>query len=271
MFDFWKEVVINAAKVDGRDRVEVKDGLLRVLRCADYKLDGIVGGIHVTEPTEASYGKVVLGEAAAAEGYVYQLTLKIALHGKADSEYALPWTSGKPVILEGADADAILAKAEGIRGIAVNEGAIECVDGHMIISKAKLAKIGLASGEVVTETDLLATEEARVLAAGKPAVGTGEWLTENLRFPTNANRNYVAVHADETPVLGANYVQYAFEYVQPNRGLHGQGTVGQEMTSVTHHVFYVREDLDTVIDAFNAAIEALKPTAEPTADSTIEE
>ena len=47
------------------------------------------------------------------------------------------------------------------------------------------------------------------------------------------------------PVANANYVQYAFEYAVPKRGFHGQGAVGQAVTSVTHHVFYVREDLAT--------------------------
>ena len=69
--------------------------------------------------------------------------------------------------------------------------------------------------------------------------GTGEWLVENLRFPTYPNLRYAGVNDDEKPVAGAFYTQFAFEYVSPSRGLHGQGTVGQALVSVTHHVFYV--------------------------------
>lgn len=58
------------------------------------------------------------------------------------------------------------------------------------------------------------------------------------------------------PIEDAEYVQYAFEYRAPNRGLHGQGTVGQELTSVTHHVFYVKKSVDdNITDADTASVD----------------
>lgn len=250
MFDFWKEVVINSATVDGKQRIQNVDGFLRVLRCADYHKDGIVGGvIYRTKPEEAKLGQVAVTGSDAASGHVLQLVLKIALVGKTDGEYALPWTSGKPVILEGTTVNAILAKAAKIEGLTVSDSNIVCADGHMVIAKAVLNDIDLATGDVV-EKDLLVgenaskTAELRKAAAGRPAIGTGKWVIENLRFPTTANRSYTAVHADELPNADGEYVQYAFEYRAPNRGLHGQGTVGQELVSVTHHVFYVEKSVD---------------------------
>jgi hypothetical protein len=68
---------------------------------------------------------------------------------------------------------------------------------------------------------------------------TGEWLVENLRFPTYPNLRYAAVNSDETPIAGALYHQYTFGYCIERRGLTGQGAVGQMLSSVTHHVFYV--------------------------------
>ena len=42
-----------------------------------------------------------------------------------------------------------------------------------------------------------------------------------------------------------------FQQRSRRRGLHGQGTVGQALVSVTHHVFYV---LDSLVAEFEQAI-----------------
>jgi hypothetical protein len=63
--------------------------------------------------------------------------------------------------------------------------------------------------------------------------------------------------------MGANYVQYAFEYCVPKRGFHGQGAVGQAIESVTHHVFYVREDLVSKADAAFSRLGGVVEVNEP--------
>lgn len=236
MFDFWKEVVINDT-----DRFSVELGLdgaevLRVKGVADYSTDGIVGGkIYHTAPVKTGVpAEVSLKSVTApAAGNILQLVLKIAQVGKADGEYALPWTSGKPVILEADTVANIIAKAAKVDGLSASGSVITCGDANMIISKAVVKELK-PDGDLVKETVLNPDNAKR-----KSTVGSGKWLIENLRFPTTANRSYTAEHADELPQKDGWYHQYAFEYAVPTRGLHGQGTVGQEMTSVTHHVFYV--------------------------------
>lgn len=251
MFDFWKEVVINAAEIDGLPRVSVEGDVLRVLRCADYAKDGIVNGvIYKTMPQDEVKAKITVAAEAPAAGNVLRLMLDLRLVGKADSDFAQPWSVfKKPVIVESASVEGLLKNLKAIvpadyAYIKINGAEVECANGHMVIREAKIDEIDV-NGAVVKSTALIASE-------GKPAVGTGEWILENLRFPTNQNLRYAALNADEMPIRGAKYVQFAFEYAVPNRGLHGQGTVGQEMTSVTHHVFYVREDLTDVIAAFES-------------------
>lgn len=78
--------------------------------------------------------------------------------------------------------------------------------------------------------------------------GTGKWIQENLRFPTYANIRYESPNADETPVIGAKYVQYSFAYASPRPGFGGQSGVGQGMSAVTRHIFYVLETEATELE-----------------------
>lgn len=249
MFDFWKEVVINSAKVDGKLKIQNTDDFLRVLRCADYHKKGIVGGvIYRTVPTDPVYAKVPIPTVEGADNY--RLVLDIRLVGHTEGSFAQPWSVfKKPVIVEFSTVEKLKKTLKAIvpadyAYIKLNGNTIECGDPHMVFAKAVIEKVG-ADDEYVEYLNLLADKDA--VKAGKPAVGSGKWILENLRFPTNANLRYAAPNGDEMPIEGAKYVQYAFEYSAPNRGLHGQGTVGQEMTSVTHHVFYVHEDVDANI------------------------
>lgn len=252
MFDFWKEVVINSATIDGRPRVSFENDVLRVLRCADYAKAGIVDGkIYKTTPQEGTKGTITVNAPAPAEGNVLRLVLDLRLVGKTDSDFAQPWSVfKKPVIIESASVEGILKNLKAIvpadyQYLTVTGNEIVLGNEYMVAYSAKIEEID-AKGEVVKTTELAVT-------AGKPAVGSGQWILENLRFPTNANLRYASPNADEMPIADAKYVQYAFEYAVPNRGLHGQGTVGQAMTSVTHHVFFVREDLSAIHSAFTTA------------------
>lgn len=71
---------------------------------------------------------------------------------------------------------------------------------------------------------------------------TGEWIEENLRFPSYPNVRYAGLYADERPVPGAVYTQYAFRYSVPELGHGGLSFVGQNITSDTLHTFYVLKD-----------------------------
>lgn len=79
---------------------------------------------------------------------------------------------------------------------------------------------------------------------------TGEWLIENLRFPTALNTGYYSAN-DEMPLRNGKYVQYSFDYVTP-RNFGGLSVASQDTTSRTHHVFYVLAGADA--EAFEAKL-----------------
>jgi hypothetical protein len=144
-------------------------------------------------------------------------------------------------------------------------GEISCIDSHQIL---KVVEISLSedNGEtfVVKQTKADFVGEGKGYVERVPELGTAAWLTENLRFPTYPNLRYAALHQEERPIEGATYTQYSFEYISPRKGLHGQGTVGQKLESVTTHIFYVLDTLSTVITEFENFKTAVNQNSEAT-------
>ena len=84
---------------------------------------------------------------------------------------------------------------------------------------------------------------ATIAVEGVVPFATGEWLIENLRFPTYPNIRYWGVGDQDRPIPGVVYVQYSFGYESPRPQLGGLSGVGQAMYAVTRHVYYVPESL----------------------------
>ena len=238
MFDFWKEVIINS-----NDRLEaVKnaagESLVRVKRCADYNPKNVVDGImYKTECVEGNVAEITLPE--SGEG---RLVIELGLSVGQDSEFARPWFAfKKPIVAEfDADhsaADVIRLAVDGHIGSVVGNKFV-LVDPKVCVKKAVIETED-ASGKV--------TEAALTVKHNVVPAGTGEWILENLRFPTHVNTRVAAPNADDMPVAGGKYTQYAFEYCVSKRGAHGSGAVGQPLASVTHHVFYVLEGVDASV------------------------
>lgn len=80
--------------------------------------------------------------------------------------------------------------------------------------------------------------------AAKEPFGTAWFITKNLRLPTEYNTRFMSPNADEMPIDGAKYVQYFFRY-RVTRDITGTDAVGDEITSVTEHIVYVKQDLVT--------------------------
>lgn len=72
---------------------------------------------------------------------------------------------------------------------------------------------------------------------------TGEWLIENLRFPSYPNIRWAAINESNRPIPGEKYTMYSFAYESPRVGLGGLSGVGQKLEAVTRHIYYVRESL----------------------------
>lgn len=239
MFDFWKEVIINDAErisklseVYADTELAGKKTGLRVERCADYLTECVDPKVvYKTLPTAGKCAEITL----PAEGSG-RAVIELGLSVGTDSEFARPWSVFKmPIVVE---FDAEHPLADGLR---------LAVDGHIasvVGSKLVLADPRVCVKSAIVEEAKAADGEGKQLptlgvTANVVPVGTSEWILENLRFPTHVNTYVGAPNADDMPIANGKYIQYAFEYCVPKRGFHGQGAVGQAVSSVTHHVFYV--------------------------------
>lgn len=249
MFDFWKEVIINdGARVKALSTLEgpiAKTGL-RVERCADYEAQYVVDKIvYRTECVEGNVAEITLPE--SGEG---RLVIELGLSVGQDSEFARPWFAfKKPVV---AEFDAKHSAADVMR-LAVDSHIGSVVGNKFVLVDPKVC-VKKAVIETEDATGKVTEEDLTVKHNAVPA-GTGEWILENLRFPTHVNTRVAAPNADDMPVAGGKYTQYAFEYCVPKRGVHGSGAVGQPLASVTHHIFYVLNG--EAVTAFEAALEGL--------------
>lgn len=245
MFDFWKEVIINdAARVKALSDAKIygdKKAGIRVERCADYESKYIVDKtVYRTFPTAGKAAEIKLDGVAAG-----RVVIELGLSVGTDSEFVRPWSVFKMPIVVEHDADHSLA--DSLRMV---------VDSH--IASVVDNKLVLADPRVCVKKAVVETADGETtlgVTANVVPVGTGEWILENLRFPTHVNTYVGAPNADDMPQMGTEYVQYAFEYCVPKRGFHGQGAVGAPMASVTHHVFYVAKG--AAVEAFEAALATL--------------
>lgn len=83
---------------------------------------------------------------------------------------------------------------------------------------------------------------------------TGTWLIENQRIPNSSNFRYFGLNG-EMPIANAKYVQYTFDYAQDRPGLGGHSGVGQNITAITNHTFFV---IDSAAKSFETAFAGAK-------------
>jgi hypothetical protein len=274
MFDFQKEVIINSNLLDDgvNPRFMVMDGpvkLFRVLRCADYRKEGLVEGVIYKTPAEKGQVASAAFNLPTREG-TYRVVIGITLIGKYLADYAMPWSNfGKAVLAEFEVSAEDLGKTKELQEkmikaieMAIPENyryvrvsaedsdkvLVSCTDSHQVITVAELQEQrGISCPDSCTEKQYVTVDEAVEVTKNKMEIGTAAWLQENLRFPSYPNIRYAALNEEEYPVNGGLYTQFSFLYCMPRKGLHGQGTVGQALKSVTTHTFYV---LSSLVDKF---------------------
>lgn len=274
MFDFQKEVIINSNLLDDgvNPRFMVMDGpvkLFRVLRCADYRKEGLVEGVIYKTPAEKGQVASAAFNLPTKEG-TYRVVIGITLIGKYLADYAMPWSNfGKAVLAEFEVSAEDLGKTKELQEkmikaieMAIPENyryvrvsaedsdkvLVSCTDSHQVITVAELQEQrGISCPDSCTEKQYVTVDEAVEVTKNKMEIGTAAWLQENLHFPSYPNIRYAALNEEEYPVNGGLYTQFSFLYCMPRKGLHGQGTVGQALKSVTTHTFYV---LSSLVDKF---------------------
>jgi hypothetical protein len=201
----------------------------------------------------------------AAEGVhdlgLYQLSFKVEMDGKFLSDYATPAYAGfyKPITVgldindENAAAPAAyiaeqikMALPENNEFIKVevkgDDVVITATDMYMFFKKegVKFEKYELAlCGDTCLGTYIPKKIEVEVVD-GKQPFATGTWILENLRLPNTLNYRYFGSN-DEMPVAGLLYNQYTFDYTSDRPGLGGHSGVGQAISAITTHTFYVAQ------------------------------
>lgn len=276
MFDYTKETILNSVT---DKNVQAITGLLRIFRVGEYKVDykstNIADGKVYKAGTEGTKATAtitaVAGNSGSNEGK-YRVTVNMKNNSKFYADYATAvWKFQKPIYAEftvvGDNTDnttqlmatkianAIkLALPENnkyvtvaVNGANVVITASDATDmfESVVIEKYTPNSVLPSEGEyaVSTAVGTIATTDNKVPFA------TGDWLVENLRFPSYPNTRYNSINGDETPVPGQLYTQYSFRYIAERKNLSGIGSVGQRLVSITNHVFYIPSTLEATFEA----------------------
>ena len=277
MFDYTKETILNSVT---DKNVQAITGLLRIFRVGEYKVDykstniadGKVYKAKGTEGTKATATITAVAGKSGSNGGKYRVTVNMKNNSKFYADYATAvWKFQKPIYAEftvvgdSTDntaalmatkiANAIkLALPENNKYITVtvddDDVIITATDAtdmfeSVVIEKYEPNSVLPSEGQYVVSTVVgtIAKTDNEVPFA------TGDWLIENLRFPSYPNTRYNSINGDEKPVPGQLYTQYSFRYIAERKNLSGIGSVGQRLVSITNHVFYIPSTLEATFEA----------------------
>lgn len=271
-------------------RFVAKSGVLTILRSGEYKAENLYGVINKTPGIEPSTGKVeidfatvVLPTAAAKPG-IYRMGIFIGMDNKflSDFAYANWYKFGKPVIAEieitATDDNTSIAKkfADAIKRAVPETNVflkskvdtttatkmvatltdpyahIRAVTIEQFNHDADTCYTCFGDYAILAEANAQGTKTAAgiTITANKEPFATGQWLIENLRFPSLPNLRYNALYQDERPVVGKLYTEYSFMY-KVSRDIGGVSVVGQANETITRHIYYVAND---VVADFETAV-----------------
>jgi hypothetical protein len=277
MFDYTKETILNSVT---DKNVQAITGLLRIFRVGEYKVDykstniadGKVYKAKGTEGTKATATITAVAGNSGSNGGKYRVTVNMKNNSKFYADYATAvWKFQKPIYAEftvvgdSTDNTAALMATKIANAIKLalpenNKYITVTVDDDDVIITATDATDMFES--VVIEkyepNSVLPSEGQYVVSTvvgtiaktdNKVPFATGDWLIENLRFPSYPNTRYNSINGDEKPVPGQLYTQYSFRYIAERKNLSGIGSVGQRLVSITNHVFYIPSTLEATFEA----------------------
>jgi hypothetical protein len=277
MFDYTKETILNSVT---DKNVQAITGLLRIFRVGEYKVDykstniadGKVYKAKVAEGTKATATITAVAGNSGSNGGKYRVTVNMKNNSKFYADYATAvWKFQKPIYAEftvvGDSTDntaALMAtKIANAIKLALPENnkyiTVTVDDDDVIITATDVTDM---FESVVIEkyepNSVLPSEGQYVVSTvvgtiaktdNKVPFATGDWLIENLRFPSYPNTRYNSINGDEKPVPGQLYTQYSFRYIAERKNLSGIGSVGQRLVSITNHVFYIPSTLEATFEA----------------------
>lgn len=266
------------------DRLKIKRGL-------EFKKSNVQAVYHrgYRAAVNPEY-KVALDTVAATPG-IYRISLYVTLSGSQDERYANTRVlKGKPIFVEfevtakentaALVADKVIAITKKYLQMVYEDKIINIVkdsttgiiikgiSGEQRFSKVALEKWENNDWTVVDESiNGVAGTKITVTAIGDNGFGTYRNIIKDLRLPTAANTRWTHIVQDETPVVGGMYDQYTIVYCV-HRGVLGSDAVGDDVTSITEHVFYVKSDVK--VD-WEAALAKLGTVTEVDAAGTVKD
>lgn len=278
MFQYTHELVLNS--FNSAISKKNSDNTVTIERGGEYKKEFIQGGtIFQTNAVEGKLDKITLKVGGlgltADKNYALSIFVKL-VDPHALFEYGYPnYNSfGKQILVDFKSVNAATDAQTILDSILpqVMENDLTFVKGEVSSSNVILEvghtglrfdSIGIAEydpttcgsciGEYLDATSILDRGDWASVSADKIAhttegvdpFATGEWLIENLRFPSYPNIRWAAVGESNRPIPGEKYTMFSFAYESPRPGLGGLSGVGQAMTAVTRHIYYVRGDAAT--------------------------
>jgi hypothetical protein len=262
MFNYIKDIIIN----DVTNNVVKVDDTLVIKRGANYKFDNIIDK-KVYKQTGVTGVCAVLKVpfVAVPSGSDYrQYAIFASTPSQQLSDYAFAnWHEfGKTILIESAAANVNdLANAFKLALQPDNELYVVTVSGTDVVLTFRESWIKVDEARVFNH--VVATNELVEDISNKPTVttenveefATAKWLVENLRFPSYPNLRYNRLYADEAPVAGTVYDQYSFQYGVKHYIEGGLSGVGQNVDSITTHVFYVPHALASTFESKFSGVE----------------
>lgn len=275
MFQFTNETIINSAKTEnGLDRFIADKTTLRVLKAGNFPKE-CTSEIKKTAKAEPSFEKLVVTPKALViddenpenpkkQSEIFRLSIVLRNIDVNTSDYAdnmttakkQLWYEGKGTTIEDVLADiekAYKNEQSNSKNAYVNitvaggELTITCVEPTQKLVEVELQQVFTPLNASTGYTSLTGLDTYKVVenllaggptVAGNPGFGTTRQLMKNHRLPTIESTNWLALHQDERPIPGGYYNQYQMTLtsVRPNMGM---AAVGQTVTSVTNHIFYI--------------------------------
>lgn len=247
MFQYTKENILNKVEAG---TFNVVDGKLIVDGLGEYVLANIVDQkIYKTVGQPGQVAKKTVTFTGLTAGKEYVLSFRVITPDQYLAEYASPnWqVFGKPIVV-GFNYKDVASLVEAIE-LAIPEGnkyfkvaagtgtavVLEATTKYMDFDKVAVELAEKKENDTVPTVTVANTQERIAPFATK------EWIIENLRFPTYPNIRYNSASNMPTAEL---YDELAFTYAVPRVGLGGLSGVGQGMTAVTRHIFFVPQGSD---------------------------
>lgn len=277
MFQYTNTIVLNSLKdvTTGLDKFVERtiDGqpALDVRRVNLFKKPN-VSKMYKRAASDPVIGNVSFKMAQQDAG-IYRIKLYMRLSGSQNSYYANDFVfKGKPLVYEfritsnsttganvAAEAKRVIDKIQTLYGdkwikTRVDDDVltISGTDEYQLFTEAKLQKLNASANSALTNEVFEDIAEGTIVPC-REGFGTYTHILKDLRLPTIESRRFEAVNQEELPIPGMKYNQYTI-YYKVDRGLFGGAALGQQVTSVTTHVFYV---LESISDTFETMIKKL--------------